>query len=287
MNPHVGAIGVAPAVAVGAAAGTTDTPAAMPLVATLAVAAIVLVGAPAAILATRRRWADAGARPDERRRPLPGDDLVPNAPLVGTRAIDVDATPSVTWAWLVQVGQDRGGFYSHAWLENLVGCRMRNADRIVPEWQRREVGDPVAIHPHAPPLRVAAVDPPRSLVLLGTPDGRPADEPPKGAGTSPGRRTRTSWAFVLESRGPAASRLIVRTRTDWRPGLLNAALWRLFIDPGHCVMERAMMRGLARRAASTPRGEERAPAATATPAATAATAAAADETAAGPPDRHE
>ena len=25
------------------------------------------------------------------------------------------------------IGQDRGGFYSYEWPENLAGCRMRNA----------------------------------------------------------------------------------------------------------------------------------------------------------------
>ncbi|HMA26843.1 MAG TPA: hypothetical protein VKO62_04340, partial [Solirubrobacterales bacterium] len=62
-------------------------------------------------------------------------------------AIEVDAPAEQVWPWLAQLGQDRGGFYSYEWLENLAGCRMRNADRIHPEWQHREIGEKVMLHP--------------------------------------------------------------------------------------------------------------------------------------------
>ena len=51
------------------------------------------------------------------------------------------------WPWILQIGQDRAGFYSYTQLENLFGCEMRNADRIVPEWQQRQVGDVVWMTP--------------------------------------------------------------------------------------------------------------------------------------------
>lgn len=213
---------------------------AVALAATAGVSAIGLL-----VFGTRRWWAHAGATPAERTAPLPGDDLVPEASLFSTRAIDIEAPIDVAWGWLIQIGQDRGGFYSHAWLENLIGCRMCNADRVVPEWQHRAVGDGVWIHPRAEPLRVTHVDPPRSLVLLGASSAAASH-------SAEGRHTRSSWAFVLEPRGSAGSRLIVRTRSDWPPSVLHAALWRGIIDPGHFVMERTMLRGLARRAARAP-----------------------------------
>jgi len=37
------------------------------------------------------------------------------------------------------MGQDRGGLYSYEKLENLVGMKYRNADRIHPEWQQLAV----------------------------------------------------------------------------------------------------------------------------------------------------
>ena len=49
---------------------------------------------------------------------------------------DTNATRApveTVWPWIAQIGQDRGAFYSYAWLENLAGCRLRNADHIHPD----------------------------------------------------------------------------------------------------------------------------------------------------------
>ena len=63
------------------------------------------------------------------------------------RRLTPSASAKEVWPWLVQMGQGRGGFYS--WLENLIGCQIKNANEIVPEWQHLEVGDPIALHPKA------------------------------------------------------------------------------------------------------------------------------------------
>src|SRR5829696_8726318 len=84
------------------------------------------------------RW---GATGEEVDKPLPGDDLVPEPGIESTRAITVEAPAGKVWPWLAQVGQDRGGFYSYEWLENLAGAQMHNADRVHPEWQHRDVGE--------------------------------------------------------------------------------------------------------------------------------------------------
>lgn len=97
--------------------------------------------------------------------PLPGDELVENPKLNLTQAITIQAPVSQVWPWLVQIGQNRGGFYSYTWLENLVGCQMRNAERVVPEWQDLKGGDVVWLYPEAPPLRVLAVEHKRAIVL--------------------------------------------------------------------------------------------------------------------------
>ena len=98
-----------------------------------------------------RGW---GATPAEKGRALPGDDLTPKPRIQITQAVTVAAPVEQVWPWLAQIGQDRGGFYSYEWLENLAGCEMRNADRIHPEWQQREVGEPVPLHPATPGLPV-------------------------------------------------------------------------------------------------------------------------------------
>jgi hypothetical protein len=87
-----------------------------------------------------------GAKPDENARARPGDELVPEAGVQTTRAVMIDASVDAGWPWLAQIGQDRGGFYSYLWPENVAGCRMRNADRFHPEWQHRGVGESVLLH---------------------------------------------------------------------------------------------------------------------------------------------
>ena len=83
------------------------------------------------------RW---GATDEEVNERLPGDELVRHPNVEATHAVTIKAPAEEVWPWLVQIGQDKGGFYSYSWLENLAGCRLRNADRIVPEFQRLKVG---------------------------------------------------------------------------------------------------------------------------------------------------
>jgi hypothetical protein len=134
------------------------------------------------------------------------------------------------------MGQTRGGFYSYTWLENLVGCHMRNADEIVPEWQELKVGDSVWLHPKAPPVEVAAVDPGRALVLK-----------PWGA-------------FVLRPIDERTTRLIIRSQGDYSPDLKNAVLnfllWRVVFEPAHFIMERKMLLGIKERAEKLSRNSE-------------------------------
>jgi len=167
------------------------------------------------------RW---GATAAEAGKPLPGDDLVPEPSFTATRAITIAAPPQAVWPWLAQLGQGRGGFYSYAWLENLVGCRMRNADRIHSEWQSLVPGDEVRMHPQAPPLVVRSVRPLAVLVL-----GEPGI---------------FSWAFVLQPDDGRHTRLLVRSRgTFGLPRLLGYLL-----EPGHFAMERRMLLGIRERA---------------------------------------
>ena len=89
-----------------------------------------------------RRWALRwGTTLAERTGSWPGDELSPYATEISTRAVTIAAPLDTVWSWLVQIGQDRAGFYSYTWLENLFRCAMPRVDRIVPEWQQRTLGD--------------------------------------------------------------------------------------------------------------------------------------------------
>lgn len=194
-----------------------------------------LAGAMAAyVLAGRPRQLRWGATSDESGEPLPGDDLIANADFAATRAITIRAPAGQVWPWIVQIGQGRGGFYSYDFLENLAGCDVRSAGRIVPQWQDLKVGDEVSLAPQVA-LLVAAVEPGRSLVLRG---GVPM-------GNTPPPYDFT-WAFVLTGEPGGTSRLLVRERYGYtRP-------WaRLLVEPVEVVsfvMTRKMLRGIRDRA---------------------------------------
>src|SRR5215216_7840794 len=162
------------------------------------------------------RW---GATDEEVEKPLPGDELVPEPAIESTRAITVNAPVEEVWPWLAQIGQDRGGFYSYEWLENLAGCRMHNADRIHPEWQHRAVGEIVFLHP-ATGMKVAAFEPGRAIVLEG-------------------------WgAFVVDPIDEENTRVILRTRVP-RGAMLY---YLLAVEIPHFIMERRMLEGIKERA---------------------------------------
>ncbi len=174
-----------------------------------------------------------GAHDDEVAATLPGDELVVSNSRRTTRAVTIDAPISDVWPWLVQIGEDRGGFYSYALLERAVGADIRNADRIHPDWQKLSVGDTVWLaRRYGPNARqvVASVDPRSHLVLMSPDDFERLRHGQKAAG---------SWAFVLR-RNVGWTRLIARGA--------GGACGHFWFDIAHFVMEQKMLRGIARRA---------------------------------------
>lgn len=200
------------------------------------VAGMTAVGSAAAfyLLVGRRRQLRWGTTDQESDAPLPGDSLIGTADLTATRAVSINARSDQVWPWLAQLGQGRGGFYSYDALENLVGCDIHSADRIVARWQDIELGDEVRLAPQVA-LHVAALDRGRSVVLRG---GIPI-------GTIPPPYDFT-WAFVLENKPNDTTRLLVRERyaytQPWAP---------LIVEPAEAisfVMSQKMLRGIKNRA---------------------------------------
>jgi hypothetical protein len=62
-----------------------------------------------------------------------------------------------------------------------------------------------------------------------------------------------TWAFVLIPVGASSCRLVARVRTDYRPRAIGLLLPTL-LEPVHLLMERAMLRGIRRRAEGRARG---------------------------------
>jgi hypothetical protein len=184
------------------------------------------------------RW---GSTSEETDAHLLGDDLVPHPHLVATRAITVRTRADSIWPWIAQIGQARAGFYSYDLLENLFGCDIHNADRIVPEWQAIAVGDDVKLYPDGG-LVVASVQRGRALVLRGAApvEGGPAPPP-----------FDFTWAFVLQERPDGTTRLLVRERYGY-----TKPWTRLLVEPIQAVsfvMTQKMLRGIRDRAERLPR----------------------------------
>jgi hypothetical protein len=217
-----------------------------PLASLFALLTIVMIGA----LSELKRWAGRwGTRPDELARVWPGDELSPHATAVTTRAISIAAPADTVWAWLIQIGQDRSGFYSYTWLENLFRCAMPRVERIVPEWQQRAVGDIVWLarreryHGEAR-QKVVRIDRGRVLSLASPADwGRLVRHETSAGGT---------WTFILLPQTAQTTRLIVRSRGPEAPTMPGRLFWLMVFEPAHFIMERKMMLRLKQLAEANP-----------------------------------
>jgi hypothetical protein len=187
----------------------------------------------------QRRW---GATDDEVGAILPGDELTAEPVVQSTRAITIAAPPAQVWPWLLQLGADRGGFYSYARLENVFGLRIRNADAIVPGWQHLRVGDMVwADGARTGGWIVERLEPDALLVLkVADVEQRRATRRDEGVGFE------FQWTFALRPDPAGSTRLLVRERVGF-----GRRLTRWLMTPVGMVsfvMTRKMLRGIEQRA---------------------------------------
>lgn len=196
-----------------------------------------------------RGWA---ATDEEAALILPGDELVAEPASQVTRAITIDAPVEEVWPWVVQLGADRGGFYSYDLLEDLFGLGIHSAHDIVADWQQRAVGDFVAANRAGTGgWYVGLVEPGAVLALLlaNPAEGRPArrDE---------GLRWEFLWTFALRATAEGRGRLLVRERTAFASA---ATRWLLApIRPVSFVMTRRMLLGIRARSVGGARRRRRA-----------------------------
>lgn len=173
------------------------------------------------------RW---GATAHELGRTMPGDALVVNPTYTATLAVTVDAAPDDIWPWLMQLGYRRGGLYSYDWLDRVFGyLDAPSADRILPEFQRLSAGDVIPIG-RGGGFPVAAIDPPRSLVLGGTADG-----------------VAWEWQFGLYPLNESRTRLVSRNSVR-APATCGTWFFMRLVEPAAFLMTRRMLIGLKRRA---------------------------------------
>jgi hypothetical protein len=192
-----------------------------------ALALLAWITASAVLWPWHRGW---GTTPTEWSIALPGDHS-PRLPAMEIlHGVSIKAPPSAVWPWLVQIGQDRAGFYSYERLERLFGADIHNVREIRPEWQTRTAGELVpatqegylgGVFGERPGWLVAQVEPNRALVL------------------------RNWGAFVLESDGDGGTRFLIRsTISNPEIPVWAAALNFTAFELPHFIMQRRMMLGI-------------------------------------------
>ena len=187
--------------------------------------ALLLYVAAASFLYPRHRtW---GSTPEEWALALPGDAPQRDRALEIQHAVTIDAPPEEVWSWLVQVGQDRAGFYSYDWLERAFGADVHNVRQVRAEWQTLRSGDFIratqpgylgGVFGDVIGWRVTLAEPARALVL-------------------------ENWgAFVLLPSDSGQTRFIIRSTISNR----NIPVWASALNMvtfqlPHFIMQRRMM----------------------------------------------
>lgn len=220
--------------------------------------------------ATKLKRVSWRATDEERRMPLPGDDLVPTPLVQSTHAVTIDAPPQRVWPWLVQIGQGRAGFYADSrfwdrcvdWYYRRlsreqtgtapVGYHVETSERIVPAWQNPGVGDTIADGPPGTAYYVVRhVEPNKALVLFTDTHLRyllPArlrDNPRLGV------FGELSDSLLLTEPEPGKTRLVRRMRMTCGPWAFRALAVPVVLLWGDAITARNFMRGLKRRAERT------------------------------------
>jgi hypothetical protein len=154
-------------------------------------------------------------------------------------AVTIEAPAETVWPWLVQMGQGRAGFYSYTWIQNILGARIRNLNRIDPAYQALHHGDRIWLTPrtyHGRPGQfwtAAAVDAGHRLVLSQSPPDNPH---------------RRFWTLTVEPAGAGRTKLISRHTGNQPRARAGARLAVLLWALGASLMEYGVLHGIKRRA---------------------------------------
>jgi hypothetical protein len=188
------------------------------------------------VIGLRPWYSSWGATRSEQQMVMIGDPPLGQSHYRIDHAITINAPVDSVWPWVLQLGQDRGGFYSYDWLERAFGADIHNAYRIEPAWQSRAQGD-----------LVRAVQPNYLGGILGDSLGWHVTQ------IEPGRAmVLEKWgAFALSPIDPQTTRMHVRTRGRGIPTLSGIAItpFTVFLlEPAHFIMERGMLLGIKQRA---------------------------------------
>ena len=178
-------------------------------------------------------------------RAYPVDDLIEKPRWGWTHGIEIEASVEEVWPWVAQIGQDKAGFYSYQWLENLVGCDIENVEDLHPEWQGLRLGEGLKMHPDMAPAPIVLIEPERCFAIYSHLDletGEGIDHKPI---VPYAHFLAVSWLFFLEPTSTTTCRFISRFRTDYSDDLDSRFRYGpLVTEPVGFVMDRKMLMGI-------------------------------------------
>jgi hypothetical protein len=181
----------------------------------------------------RRRYLNWGATHREVSASLPGDELLPEADVVTTRAVEISAPPQCVWPWLIQMGSGRAGDYSYDWVENLLGLDTHSADVILPQFQEVKLGDEFGYPAGRKTIRVEILETERAYVR---------------------RLCDGNWVSSFTLTGnDASTRLVNRNRYARTSGSASSRMALWLAEPAGLVLQRKMLLGIKERAESMAR----------------------------------
>lgn len=193
---------------------------------TFVIASILIVLVPVYLALLRPwqlRW---GARDNEIKQAMPGDNIVGKPSFNATRAVTIYAPAERIYPWIVQMGVTRAGWYSYDLLDNLA---RPSAENILPEHQNTQVGDVIAMSPDGKQgMRVKDFSKNKWMLWWDN------------IGDS-------SWVWEIYPEGETYSRLVTRVRVKYR-WFSPAILFHLIIEFFDILMMRKCMLGIKRRA---------------------------------------
>ncbi len=187
------------------------------------------------------RW---GATDEEVEGPYPGVDLIAGGSRGTTMAVTIEAPPSQVWPWLVQMGVNRGVWYTWDYWRP---WGLRSANRVHPEWQDITVGHRMASVPSGRVWwEVATLEPEHFLGLRMSVDllGRPFDPRRK----RPRSYSDSIWGFLLEKLPGERTRLVVSGYWAFQPPWLRGVVKLFLLEPSTWIMQTRQLKGLKRRA---------------------------------------
>jgi hypothetical protein len=198
---------------------------------------IVMVVAAVYFMFVRAWILSMGATAEELKQGMPGDELVKEPGMSYTQAITINASKEKVWAYLVQVGYKRGGWYNWdfingTFIKDYFYENNKSADRIIPELQGLKQGDKIYL---APPIgmEVTELEPYKHMLLTG----------------KEGEKYIVAWSYTLKELDKDRTRLCVRWSSAINDGFA-ARLVDLFItEPGGAgIQQSQMLRGIKQRA---------------------------------------